>query len=166
MRYLKLFEEFEDKSILDSDFIVNTLNDLKKEAFADNPTYHHKGDNKIYEKPCPTHEQLTFKWNPKNLMLTIEIKPEREYSYFGLSKEKAQQNLKDDMPMFDERIDWILSEATKRIKEKGITLEEGDDSSHGRSGFEKKGSNNIFPDMIIMNYLLLVFDYNENTSLN
>ena len=157
MRYLKLYEDFEAKGILESDFIINTLNDLKKGAFKANPTYYHEGDNKIYEKPYQTQEQLTFKWNPKNLMLTIEIKPEKEYSYFGLSKEKAQQNLKDDMPMFYERISWILSEATKIIEEKGVTLGEGDDSSHGRSGFEKKGSN-IFDDMIIMNYLLLVFD--------
>lgn len=158
MRYLKLYEDFEAKGILESDFIINTLNDLKKKAFDANKTYQDEENNKIYKKPYQTHEQLTFKWDPKDLMLTIEIKPEREYSYFGLSKEKAQQNLKDNMPMFYERISWILSEATKIIEEKGVTLGEGDDSSHGRTGFEKKGSNYIFSDMIIMNYLLLVFD--------
>jgi len=37
MRYLKLYEDFEAKAILESDFIINTLNYLKKGAFKANP---------------------------------------------------------------------------------------------------------------------------------
>ncbi len=154
MKYLKLFESF-DKSILDSDFIINTLNDIKKEAFHKNPTYMDERDNKIYSKPNPTHDQIGFKWDSKNLQLTIELKPEEEYSRFSLSKEVAEEELKDNMPMFGERISYILSKATKRIEEKGISLEKGDDSSHGRTGF-KLLSTNKFSDVIEMRYLLLV----------
>ena len=120
MKYIKLFEEFEDKSILDSDFIINTLNDIKKQAF------HTKSGR---------DGQIEFKWNPKNLQLTIKVKPEEVYSRFGLSKEKSEEDLENDMPMFSERISWMLSEATKRIQEEGISLESGDDTSFGRTGF-------------------------------
>ena len=139
MKYIKLFEEFEDKSILDSDFIINTLNDIKKQAF---PTSGRDG-------------QIGFKWESKNLQLTIEVKPEEEHSRFGLSKEVSEEELKDNIPMFGEKIASILTEATKRIEEKGISLEEGDDTSHGRSGF-KLLSINKFSDLYLMRYLLLV----------
>ena len=165
MKHIKLFENFQlkaynlisqkDKNILDSDFIINTLNDIKKEAFHKNPTYKDTRDDKIYSKPNPTHDQIGFKWNSKNIQLTIEVKPEEEYSRFGLSKEVAEEELKDNMPMFGDRISYILSEATKRIEEKGISLEEGDDSSHGKSGF-KLLSTHKFSDVIEMRYLLLV----------
>ena len=157
MKHIKLFENFtqNDKNILDSDFIITTLNDIKKEAFHKNPTYKDTKDDKIYSKPKPTHDQIGFKWDSKNLQLTIEVKPEKEYSRFGLSKEVAEEELKDNMPMFGDRISYILSEATKKIKEKGISLEKGDDSSHDRSGF-KLLSTHKFSGVIEMRYLLLV----------
>ena len=153
MKHIKLFEYFEDKSILDSDFIVNTLNDIKKEAFAKNPTYYDTRDKKIYPKENPTHEQVEFEWDSKNLQLTVEIKPEKAYSRFGLSEEEARKNLEDDMPMFGEAMDRILREATKRIEEKGITLgrRRGDSSN----GFEWI-SEDRFSDLIEKRYLLLV----------
>jgi hypothetical protein len=152
MKHIKLFEAFEGKNILDSDFIVNTLNDIKKEAFPKIQTYYDTRDKKIYPKKNPTHERIEFEWDPKKLQLTVEIKPEEAYSRFGLSKEEARQNLEDDMPMFGESMSWILREATKRIEEKGIPLERGDDTS---SGF-KLISTYKFSDMIKKRYLLLV----------
>jgi hypothetical protein len=139
MKHIKLFEAFEDKSILDSDFIVDTLNDIKKEAFS--------GKTR--------HDQIEFKWDPKNLQLTIKVKPEEAYSRSGLSKERAEEDLENDMPMFSERISRMLSEATKRIQEEGISLESGDDTSWGRTGFRYIRRTN-FSDEKELLYQLLV----------
>ncbi len=107
MRYLKLFENFNNLVDQIKDQNINIEEALKKAASVDS-----------------LGKYFTFHFNTKDLTLRVD----HNYVYPGGDKNTGLSQLGNSL-------DRILSTATENLESMGLQLPEGDDTSHGKNAF-------------------------------